>query len=100
MFNPMSELSTTLWPKGVPEDSDCEVYSFISDSMDAKLESGFFRFRRYLGQFFSTHDKHRSEEHTSELQSHSDLVCRLLLEKKKDVEPARAQPELYIQLPT
>src|SRR5260221_10509006 len=26
----------------------------------------------------------RSEEHTSELQSHSDIVCRLLLEKKKD----------------
>src|SRR5260221_9692909 len=26
----------------------------------------------------------RSEEHTSELQSHSDLVCRLLLEKKND----------------
>src|SRR5438132_14165262 len=29
----------------------------------------------------SKHDL-RSEEHTSELQSHSDLVCRLLLEKK------------------
>ena len=28
--------------------------------------------------------KVRSEEHTSELQSHSDLVCRLLLEKKKE----------------
>src|SRR5438034_5978540 len=28
-------------------------------------------------------DDPRSEEHTSELQSHSDLVCRLLLEKKK-----------------
>src|SRR5438034_3009767 len=28
-------------------------------------------------------DGRRSEEHTSELQSHSDLVCRLLLEKKK-----------------
>src|SRR2546421_9555084 len=28
-------------------------------------------------------DKLRSEEHTSELQSRSDLVCRLLLEKKK-----------------
>src|SRR5260221_2121111 len=27
----------------------------------------------------------RSEEHTSELQSHSDLVCRLLLEKKKQL---------------
>src|SRR5437588_11469444 len=37
------------------------------------------------------HDR-RSEEHTSELQSHSDLVCRLLLEKKKKeilVEKAR-----------
>src|SRR5438034_8373351 len=31
----------------------------------------------------------RSEEHTSELQSHSDLVCRLLLEKKKTVPPGR-----------
>src|SRR5260221_12347000 len=29
-------------------------------------------------------DAARSEEHTSELQSHSDLVCRLLLEKKKE----------------
>src|SRR5215211_8007653 len=32
----------------------------------------------------------RSEEHTSELQSHSDLVCRLLLEKKKEVHNAIA----------
>src|SRR5438132_5648338 len=31
----------------------------------------------------------RSEEHTSELQSHSDLVCRLLLEKKKNQDPPR-----------
>src|SRR5436190_18395031 len=30
----------------------------------------------------SARDACRSEEHTSELQSHSDLVCRLLLEKK------------------
>src|SRR5260370_29950301 len=30
-----------------------------------------------------TGDKNRSEEHTSELQSHLNLVCRLLLEKKK-----------------
>src|SRR5699024_12596267 len=29
-------------------------------------------------------DKDRSEEHTSELQSRFDLVCRLLLEKKKE----------------
>src|SRR5438034_3536019 len=32
---------------------------------------------------FPADHRHRSEEHTSELQSHSDLVCRLLLEKKK-----------------
>src|SRR5436190_18691099 len=31
----------------------------------------------------TTGSARRSEEHTSELQSHSDLVCRLLLEKKK-----------------
>src|SRR5438034_7328978 len=31
----------------------------------------------------------RSEEHTSELQSHSDLVCRLLLEKKKQKNSRR-----------
>src|SRR5256885_10822812 len=30
-------------------------------------------------------DKQRSEEHTSELQSPCNLVCRLLLEKKKDI---------------
>src|SRR5574343_849534 len=29
----------------------------------------------------------RSEEHTSELQSHHDLVCRILLEKKKKYTP-------------
>src|SRR2546427_10578788 len=30
--------------------------------------------------------RHRSEEHTSELQSQSNLVCRLLLEKKKKTQ--------------
>src|SRR5438034_5101234 len=33
----------------------------------------------------------RSEEHTSELQSHSDLVCRLLLEKKKQKQHTISQ---------
>src|SRR5690242_20820988 len=31
----------------------------------------------------------RSEEHTSELQSHVNLVCRLLLEKKKKRDPSQ-----------
>src|SRR5260221_1894500 len=36
----------------------------------------------------------RSEEHTSELQSHSDLVCRLLLEKKKKKKNQTFEPWL------
>src|SRR5699024_11472140 len=36
-----------------------------------------------LVKFSSETSNHRSEEHTSELQSRFDLVCRLLLEKKK-----------------
>src|SRR2546428_8491422 len=35
--------------------------------------------------------KLRSEEHTSELQSRSDLVCRLLLEKKKHLQDTLAE---------
>src|SRR5260221_5913917 len=38
---------------------------------------------RSLGQSTLRYGR-RSEEHTSELQSHSDLVCRLLLEKKNN----------------
>src|SRR2546428_4421814 len=34
-------------------------------------------------------ERQRSEEHTSELQSRSDLVCRLLLEKKKKIHSNR-----------
>src|SRR5206468_11690225 len=36
-----------------------------------------------IAPFFISLGELRSEEHTSELQSRSDLVCRLLLEKKK-----------------
>src|SRR2546427_7908903 len=39
-------------------------------------------FLAYTGYYF--HSDLRSEEHTSELQSQSNLVCRLLLEKKKN----------------
>src|SRR5260221_9631609 len=39
----------------------------------------------------------RSEEHTSELQSHSDLVCRLLLEKKKQAERYKIEWSIQTQ---
>src|SRR5947207_12267533 len=38
----------------------------------------------------------RSEEHTSELQSHSDLVCRLLLEKKITFMPASRYRQVLV----
>src|SRR5260370_10061054 len=41
----------------------------------------------------------RSEEHTSELQSHLNLVCRLLLEKKKKRTPIRSCHPLSRVLP-
>src|SRR2546427_4588667 len=41
-------------------------------------------------------DDKRSEEHTSELQSQSNLVCRLLLEKKKETE-ARTRAGLFLR---
>src|SRR5690606_41742279 len=53
------------------------IMSFISMSLTRKTESGFQR-------LFKARKRHviRSEEHTSELQSRENLVCRLLLEKK------------------
>src|SRR5260370_17064511 len=47
------------------------------------------------------HPAGRSEEHTSELQSHLNLVCRLLLEKKKlDHMTHTARPRSIDALPT
>src|SRR3954464_3130098 len=39
---------------------------------------------------------HRSEEHTSELQSHDNLVCRLLLEKKKRQATHRKRLRIHV----
>src|SRR5438132_7645293 len=47
-------------------------------------------FRQYINPSYAEGVAKRSEEHTSELQSHSDLVCRLLLEKKKCADSLRA----------
>src|SRR5438067_6093683 len=42
----------------------------------------------------------RSEEHTSELQSRFDLVCRLLLEKKKTNSTTCINQQSHISIPT
>src|SRR5688572_30965928 len=48
--------------------------------------------------YATTHGRPRSEEHTSELQSQSNLVCRLLLEKKKQGVANIVSP-LFVGLP-
>ena len=50
----------------ISANGDAEIGQIIADAMDKVGKEGV-----------------RSEEHTSELQSHHDIVCRLLLEKKK-----------------
>src|SRR5688572_32158592 len=49
-------------------------------------------FRTPTQLVFTSPPATRSEEHTSELQSQSNLVCRLLLEKKKPTDTSRPRP--------
>src|SRR2546427_5981252 len=49
------------------------------------------RFHLVIDVVEHDHVERRSEEHTSELQSQSNLVCRLLLEKKKNHKTRRRQ---------
>src|SRR5258707_10664491 len=51
----------------------------------AEDETGAIRFLRELLSYLPSNNLDRSEEHTSELQSRQYLVCRLLLEKKKNI---------------
>src|SRR2546428_4456878 len=72
-----------------------DYFSMANLFARVRLKTGnFSRTRRALEDVtvFSstTGDIIRSEEHTSELQSRSDLVCRLLLEKKKPTAVAAA----------
>src|SRR5438034_10130255 len=74
-------------PNTSPVNDNASVTRFI---IDKAREAGLARVypvgaitRESKGEELAEIAEMRSEEHTSELQSHSDLVCRLLLEKKK-----------------
>src|SRR5690606_40938401 len=79
-------------PLSAKEVSDCQQDQPYSQShfvdvgqfADIQLHSFFIGFGRknHQKQRYNS-EYHRSEEHTSELQSRENLVCRLLLEKKK-----------------
>src|SRR2546430_10404358 len=67
---------TTLFRSDVLDGKDARPFLVIHDRLHLGIIG--FGLRRICGI-----DECRSEEHTSELQSQSNLVCRLLLEKKK-----------------
>src|SRR2546430_3858489 len=77
---PYTTLSRSDRPEGGPMFKTILVPATGSDTDDAVFASALT-----VGRAFDAHLEllHRSEEHTSELQSQSNLVCRLLLEKKK-----------------
>src|SRR5260221_8791436 len=60
-----------------------DALPFFELATDDGLTPAFFDSISTSSVASSKNGSARSEEHTSELQSHSDLVCRLLLEKKK-----------------
>src|SRR5690242_21218839 len=73
---------------------------------DVVREHRRLRIERHRGSGNQIPSEHRSEEHTSELQSHVNLVCRLLLEKKKKTPihfphhlPHRSLPRLRTNPP-
>src|SRR2546427_8982589 len=61
-------------------------YSLANSASRARVCSGCFSRRYTMANMIRAK---RSEEHTSELQSQSNLVCRLLLEKKKNKKNSR-----------
>src|SRR2546430_5001517 len=67
----------------------------ISSENDTILPGGAARRRGNTLWHTATFCGERSEEHTSELQSQSNLVCRLLLEKKKKIGPAGRAIAVY-----
>src|SRR2546421_3251766 len=71
---------STLFPYTTLFRSTLEFFSCDGTCPDQLEHSKDWKLTRFI---FVVFVEHRSEEHTSELQSRSDLVCRLLLEKKK-----------------
>src|SRR5258708_31785864 len=74
---------STLFPYTTLFRSPFGVLSDIDDRQEVRSQFAVFLFHGEI-LLVVAHDSDRSEEHTSELQSPDHLVCRLLLEKKKN----------------
>src|SRR5438270_760253 len=68
--------SSLMWTRSGP-------YAYFDEDRGSPSPGFRLGFATIQGPFFDAQVGRRSEEHTSELQSQSNLVCRLLLEKKK-----------------
>src|SRR2546428_4559044 len=67
------------------------LFRSVPADVNARSRSCFAGGRAHIPQLQAVEGL-RSEEHTSELQSRSDLVCRLLLEKKKESNAHTSSP--------
>src|SRR5947207_12233857 len=97
---PLSSTSTlTSWPKSASTGSSADTDRAVRNRhsrRETPVNCMAYRARTSGvslpgSQLMPTNRTSRSEEHTSELQSHSDLVCRLLLEKKNHGPPTPGQ---------
>ena len=98
-FRPLKTQKVHYLNSGIPVHGIC-IFSanqqaiptfFLSADRNFEI-LGFFRFRPLKTQKVYCLTSGRSEEHTSELQSRQYLVCRLLLEKKKNKCTVRSHP--------
>src|SRR5437773_6463354 len=98
----------TVWVFFFDATATAEVYTLSLHDALPIWRCGFVRLAgchlrcTYCDSTFAFHGgvrRTRSEEHTSELQSHHDLVCRLLLEKKKQ-ENFESSQLIIIAVPT
>src|SRR4051812_49656490 len=81
------------WLRGSRD--DCEICEFFPRRVRPRLSlPGRVR---YLLDTVGNWSTNRSEEHTSELQSHVNLVCRLLLEKKKKKKKKKIKKKIRIR---
>src|SRR5438132_9780849 len=79
------QLSSSSRSHAEPSRSDCTSYGFAAMASGSRAGRNSSPEAGPLGSAVDGRlGERRSEEHTSELQSHSDLVCRLLLEKKNN----------------
>src|SRR5256885_13147986 len=74
----------------------CPIISTRAKTASSTSMCGGGQIARTRSSLWKKHSRKRSEEHTSELQSPCNLVCRLLLEKKKNTLIALCQLNYFI----